>query len=91
MQNEEKHWANELGVPFEMDLEKVLSDYQIDGVIIDTPTNLHKEVIIKAIKYKKHIFSEKVLAFTTEDVDEILAAVEKNDIRLDVIFTKVKR
>ncbi|WNB91036.1 Gfo/Idh/MocA family oxidoreductase [Bacillus sp. NEB1478] len=77
-----KQWAQELGVPFEADLEAVLSNPEIDGIIITTPTNLHKEVIIAAANHGKHIFTEKVLAFSVEDCEEIFSAVEKNNVHL---------
>lgn len=75
-------WAEELGVPFEPELGKVLADPEIDGVIIDAPTNLHKEIMIQAARHGKHIFSEKVLAFTTEDCEEIFRAVEEHQVHL---------
>ncbi len=77
-----KKWADELGVAFERELLNVLEDPTIDAVIIDTPTNLHKEVIILAAQHKKHIFSEKVLAFTVDDCREIFAAVKEHQVKL---------
>lgn len=77
-----KKWAEQLGVPFEEDLQKVLSHPEIDAVILSTPTNLHKEIIIEAAKNKKHIFTEKVLAFTVQDCEEIYQAVEENGVQL---------
>lgn len=77
-----KKWAEELGVPFEENLEQVLANPEIDAVILSTPTNLHKEIIIAAAQHKKHIFTEKVLAFTVEDCEEIYAAVEENNVQL---------
>lgn len=75
-------WAKELNVPFEADLDKVLTNPNIDAVIVSTPTNLHKEVIIQAARNKKHIFTEKVLAFTVKDCEEIYQAVEENNVEL---------
>lgn len=75
-----KKWAEELAVPFEHELEKVLSNPDIDAVIVSTPTSLHKEVMIAAANHKKHIFSEKVLAFSVEDCEEIYQAVEANGV-----------
>lgn len=75
-----RKWAEELGVPFEADLDSVLSNQGIDAVIVNTPTNLHKEVMIKAANNKKHIFSEKVMAFTVKDCVEIFDAIEKNGV-----------
>jgi scyllo-inositol 2-dehydrogenase (NAD+) len=77
-----RQWASELGVPFEENLSAVLSHPDIDGVIIDTPTYMHKQVMLEAAKHKKHIFSEKVLAFTTNDCDEIFSAVDENGVHL---------
>ncbi|TDL73613.1 Gfo/Idh/MocA family oxidoreductase [Rhodococcus qingshengii] len=77
-----RQWASELGVPFEEDLNTVLSNPAIDAVIIDTPTNMHKQVMLEAAKHKKHIFSEKVLAFTTKDCDEVFSAVDENEVHL---------
>jgi scyllo-inositol 2-dehydrogenase (NAD+) len=77
-----RQWAEELGVPFEPDLNAVLSNPDIEAVIIDTPTNMHKHVMLEAAKHKKHIFSEKVLAFTIDDCDELLSAVDENGVHL---------
>lgn len=84
-----RKWAEKLGVPFEAKLENVLSNSDIDAVIVDTPTNLHKEVIMLAAKYKKHIFTEKVLAFTVQDCEEILAAVKEHNVKLMVSLPRL--
>ncbi len=84
-----EEWAKELGVPFEKDLETVLSNPNIDAVIVNTPTNLHKEVIIAAAKHKKHIFTEKVLAFTVEDSEAIYQAVQDAGVELMVSLPRL--
>ncbi|SMQ84638.1 Predicted dehydrogenase [Bacillus sp. OV166] len=82
-------WAKELGVPFENDLIKVLEDPEIDAVIVDTPTNLHKEIITLAAKHKKHIFTEKVLAFTVRDCEEIFTVIKENEVKLMVSLPRL--
>jgi len=77
-----KKWADELQVRFEADLDTLLADSSIDAVIVDTPTTDHREVIIKAAKYGKHIFSEKVLGLTTEECQDIFDAVDQNNVSL---------
>lgn len=77
-----EEWANSLGVPFEKDLYTVLTSPEIDAVIVDTPTSQHKDVIIAAAQNNKHIFTEKVLAFTLKECEEIYAAVESADVKL---------
>ncbi|ANC76314.1 dehydrogenase [Fictibacillus phosphorivorans] len=85
-ENQERgtQWAEELGVSYEADLQNVLDDSNIDGVIVTTATNRHKEVIIAAANHGKHIFTEKVLAFTVKECEEIFEAVDRNNVQLMV-------
>jgi scyllo-inositol 2-dehydrogenase (NAD+) len=82
-------WAEQLGVPFEKDLQQVLTNSAIDAVIVNTPTNLHKEIIIAAAKQKKHIFTEKVLALSTQDCDEIFEIIEEANVQLMVSLPRL--
>jgi predicted dehydrogenase len=82
-------WAEKLSVSFESDLNAVLSNPEIDAVIVDTPTNMHKEVIIAAAKNKKHIFTEKVLALSLEDCKEIMTEVKENNVQLTVSLPRL--
>ncbi|MCM3111792.1 Gfo/Idh/MocA family protein [Lederbergia lenta] len=84
-----KQWADELGVPFEQELETVLANPEIDAVIVTTPTNMHKEVMVAAANHGKHIFTEKVLAFSTEDCEAIYQAVEEQGVQLMVSLPKL--
>lgn len=84
-----REWAERLGVPFESDLQKVLANSSIDAVIVNTPTNLHKEIIIAAAKQNKHIFTEKVLALSTKDCDEIFAVIEETNVQLMVSLPRI--
>ncbi len=83
-------WASELGIPFEADLVSVLEHPEIDAVIVSTATNLHKEIILAAAKHKKHIFTEKVLAFTVQDCNEIYQVVKENQVELMVSLPRLK-
>jgi scyllo-inositol 2-dehydrogenase (NAD+) len=82
-------WAKELEVPFERDLQAVMRRSDIDAVIVSTPTNLHKEVILSAAKNGKHIFTEKVLALSLADCDEIYKAVEDANVHLMVSLPRL--
>ena len=76
--------ARALNVPFYEKLDDVLARADIDGVIVDTPTNLHHDVMIAAAQAGKHIFTEKVIAPTLREVNEILAAVEQAGVKFMV-------
>lgn len=51
-----------------------------EGVIVCCASNRHAEVIKKLAKAGKHIFTEKVLALTDDDCDEIEKAVLENNV-----------
>jgi len=79
-------WAKELNVPFEKDYDALLKRDDVDAVLFCTPTNMHKELMIKAANAKKHIFTEKVMCLTVADCDEVIKAVEDNGIIFTISF-----
>jgi predicted dehydrogenase len=83
-------WAKELDIPFESDLVKIWEDPEIEAVIVTTPTSMHKDIIIEAAKHNKHIFTEKVLAFTVKDCQEIFKAVEENGVHFMISLPRLR-
>ncbi|TDG00448.1 Gfo/Idh/MocA family protein [Paenibacillus piri] len=81
--------AAERGVRFYEDLNELLAQQDIDAVIVDTPTNVHKEVITAAAKAGKHIFTEKVVATTIKACNDIMAAVEAAGVKLTVSLPRL--
>jgi 1,5-anhydro-D-fructose reductase (1,5-anhydro-D-mannitol-forming) len=72
--------ARALDADFHADLAELLARDDIDAVVVGTPTNRHHEVIIAAARAGKHIFSEKVVAATVAEADEIIAEVTAADV-----------
>src|SRR5690349_10879091 len=58
------------------DYKTILDDKSIRAVIIATPTHLHKEIAIAALKAGKHVYCEAPLAHTVEDAREIALAAK---------------
>lgn len=79
-------WSKELNTDFEADLHTLLQRADVDAVCINTPTNIHKEVMIAAANAGKHIFTEKVMAFTVADCEEIISAIKKADVKFCISF-----
>ncbi|QKS69814.1 Gfo/Idh/MocA family oxidoreductase [Paenalkalicoccus suaedae] len=75
-------WAQELDVAFYEQLDDVLAQDEIDGVIVATPTTAHTDIIKRAAQAGKHIFTEKVLAETVGEAEEIVAEVTKANVSL---------
>lgn len=83
-------WAEELGVDFEQNYDTLLARSDVDGVVIDTATAVHHEIIIKAAKAKKHIFTEKVLAPTVRECVEIAQAIRENDVAFCISYPQLQ-
>jgi len=81
--------ADKQGAQFHSSLEEMLQRDDIDGVIVDAPTSMHREVITAAARAGKHIFTEKVLAPTLHEVNEILSAVKENNVKLTVSLPRL--
>ncbi|MHA6485365.1 Gfo/Idh/MocA family protein [Paenibacillus sp. strain BS8-2] len=80
--------ADKLDVPFYADLNEMLAS-DIDAVIVDAPTNRHAEVMLAAAAAGKHIFTEKVIAPTLVEVNQILEAVQSNELKLTVSLPRL--
>jgi predicted dehydrogenase len=68
-------------VPYESDLDAVLSREDIDAVVVNAETSKHKDVMIPAAKAGKHIFTEKALSVTLADSTAITEAVKAAGIK----------
>ncbi|MCC3377112.1 Gfo/Idh/MocA family protein [Cohnella sp. REN36] len=81
--------AAKYGVPFIASLDDLLARDDIDAVVVDAPTNIHRDVMVKAAQAGKHIFTEKVVAPTLREVNEILAAVKQAGVKLTVSLPRL--
>lgn len=81
--------AEKLGVPYYETLEDMLSSGSVDAVIVDAPTNRHKEVIVAAARAGKHVFTEKVIATTAAETADIVAEIERAGVKLTVSLPRL--
>ncbi len=83
-------------VDFYRDHRKLLEREDIDAVVIATPENLHREVVVDASSMGKHILLEKPIATTTEDARQIIEAASNvklmmgHILRFDVRYAHIK-
>jgi predicted dehydrogenase len=65
----------------------VVSDPNIDAVVVATPPSTHFEIAIKALDAGKHVFVEKPLATSVADCEALLAKSKKKNLVLMVGHT----
>lgn len=81
--------AGRRGIPFEEDLDELLAQGDLDGVVVTTPTTAHREVLLKAAQAGKHIFTEKVLTPSLREAEEIVSEVERAGVTLVVSLPRL--
>lgn len=72
--------ATKRGLPFFADLDALLARPDVDAVVVDAPTVLHTEVITKAARAGKHIFTEKALTITVDEATRVRDTVNQSGV-----------
>ena len=84
-----KKFAKQFGIEaVSPDYKDILSNSEIEAVLICSPTDTHSQYIIEAAEAGKHIFCEKPLDLSLEKIQIILNAVEKAGVKLMVGFNR---
>jgi len=68
------------------DLDRFLDHRPLDIVAIGSPSGLHAEQALAAIRRGLHVLSEKPLDVTTERIDKVIEAAERAAIKVGVFF-----
>ncbi len=69
--------AKNEGIGVYKSLEDLLEDKTLDIVLVATPNDVHKELIIKVLESGKNAISEKPVTLCSEDLQEMIAASER--------------
>lgn len=81
--------AEQFDAEFIGDLDTLLARDDIDAVVITTATDAHRDIMLRAARAGKHIFTEKLLAPTVEEAEEIVRAADEHDVRLVVSLPRL--
>lgn len=77
-------FARAHGLAFGTDLEEALRDPNVQAVVLCTPHSLHCEQIVRAAQAGKHVFCEKPLCMSREEVLRAIAACNEHRVTLAV-------
>lgn len=72
-------------IPFFTSYEEMLTKTDADVINICTPHGLHAPMAIAAANHGKNVLVEKPMALTSEEADQMIAAGEKNHVRIMVV------
>ena len=66
------------------DAQEIISDKDINAVIISSPTPTHFNLIKKCLKNNKHVFCEKPISFSKNEINEIidLMVIQKSFVQV---------
>jgi predicted dehydrogenase len=70
------------------DYNEILKDDAVNVVVITVRHNLHAHIVIEALRHKKHVFVEKPLALSLDDLNSIDAEYSKSGRTLTVGFNR---
>ena len=70
------------------DYKEILADEEIDAVIICSSTDTHSSISVEAIEAGKHVFCEKPIDHDIEKIKQVMAALEKSNVKYQVGFNR---
>lgn len=81
--------AEECGAPkYYTDYHEILNDDKVDAVVVVSPTDLHKDIVITCAKHGKHVFCEKPMAMNVEECQEMMDACNEAGVKLQIGFMR---
>lgn len=76
--------AEEDGLTAYSTLDELLADPQLEAILVATPNDSHKELVIRAIEAGKHVICEKPVAMNSEELREMQEAARKHNVLFTV-------
>jgi len=77
------------GIAITTDHETLLSNRDIDAIVIATPVASHYAIALQALSSKKHVFIEKPLTQTAAQGERLIEEADKHNLTLHVDHTFV--
>ena len=89
MNDETAKWAKDMGVEaVTKDYKEILTDPEIDAVLICSSTDTHSPISVEAIKAGKHVFCEKPIDHDVAKIKEVIDALKDSNVKYQVGFNR---
>ncbi|MDO4547038.1 MAG: Gfo/Idh/MocA family oxidoreductase [Clostridia bacterium] len=84
-----KNAAEETGAKYYYsDYRDALANPEVDAVIVVSPTDLHRRIVLDAAVAGKHIFCEKPMGMNAGECEEMIQACSKAGVKLQIGFMR---
>lgn len=84
-----KDAAKNLGdIAWYTDYRQALLDPNVDAVVVVSPTNLHREIVMESAKAKKHVFCEKPMGMNVQECQDMIQACDENNVKFQIGFMR---
>ncbi len=82
-------WKSQYNIPDKniynyQNFDQIIKNKDIDLVYVVVPNGLHKEFVIRAAKAGKHVITEKPMAVTVKDCEEMIKACNDKNVQLAI-------
>ena len=79
-----REYAEQQGIRLHSKLSDVLSDAEIDAIVLATPHTVHGEQVLAAVEAGKPVFTEKPFTLTSNEAVEALQAASRKNVTVGV-------
>lgn len=73
--------ADAFQIPYLPDIERALSDYQVDVAIVSSEAERHCDLSIRAARAGKHVIQDKPMTNRRSEADRLVAAIEESGVK----------
>ena len=86
IENRAHHFAEKYGAAYCLDYHELLANPDIDIVNICTPSGMHAEMTIDALKAGKHVIVEKPMAMSVSDANRMISTAKEMKRKLCIVL-----
>lgn len=81
--------AAQLGIScWYTDYREALNNPAVDAVVVVSPTDLHRSIVMDSANAGKHVFCEKPMAMNSAECQDMIDACQKNGVKLQIGFMR---
>ena len=82
-------WKSKYNIPDKniynyQNFDEIVNNKDIDLIYVVLPNGLHKEFVIRAAKARKNVITEKPMAISVKDCEEMIQACKENSVQLAI-------